>query len=365
VPNPKENILIYRLGSLGDTIVALPCFHLVARSFENSLRIVLTNSPVHSKAPAASAILQGSGLVHEYLNYSVGTRNVISLVKLFWKIRRLKVNTMVYLTPPRGALATWRDEVFFRICGVRKIIGIPRGELASHRYDAVTDRYEAEASRLARCLAPIGDARLNDPASWDLFLTDKERECANSALRPLHGITFLALGIASKKNVTDWGIGNWKELMPLLRSKFPGHAVVFVGAREDRSAIDEVAAHWSGKLLNLSGDLSPRESAAVIKQADLFLGVDSGPMHLAASVGTVCVTIFAAHKEPGTWFPYGDSHESIYHKTDCYGCNLETCTIEKKKCILSISAAEVVAATVRAAARKREQSATHQPPPMS
>jgi heptosyltransferase III len=349
----RNTVLIYRLGSLGDTVVALPCFHLLARTFADSVRVLLTNTPVHAKAPAASSVLGESGLIHEYISYSVGTRNIIELAKLCWKIRRLRVRTMVYLTPPRGEAAVWRDEIFFRLCGVKEIIGIPRGELATHGYDPVADRCEAEASRLARCLARIGDARLGDPASWDLLLTEHERARATSALRPLNGTAFLALGIASKQSVTDWGTANWKELMPRLRLKFPEHALVFIGAKEDRSAIEGVASQWAGRSLNLSGDLSPRESAAVIQRGDLFLGVDSGPMHLAASVGTPCVSISAANRLPGMWFPFGDAHEVIYHKTECFGCNLEVCIIERKRCILSISVDEVVAAALRAVERKQ------------
>ena len=349
----RNVILIYRLGSLGDTIVALPCFHLIARTFADSLRVLLTNTPVHAKAPASSSVLGDSGLIHKYMSYSVGTRNVIELAKICWKIRRLGVETMVYLTPSRGEAALKRDEIFFRLCGVKRIIGIPRGELADHRYDPIRDRYEAEASRLARCLAPIGDAHLGHPGSWDLLLTGREQARASSALRPLNAAAFIALGIASKKAVTDWGTDNWKALMPALRRKFPMHALVFIGAREDRSATDDVAAYWEGISLNLSGELSPRESAAVLQRGDLFLGVDSGPTHLAASVGTPCVSIFPAHKRPGIWFPFGGAHQVIYHKTECFGCDLEVCTIERKRCILSISVDEVVAASMRIVEHKQ------------
>jgi heptosyltransferase-3 len=260
---------------------------------------------------------------------------------------------MIYLTPPRGEATVRRDVKFFRLCGVKEIIGIPFGEFGIHHYDSIADRYEAEASRLSRCMAQIGDTRLNDPASWDLFLTEEEQTRAASALRPLDGTPFLAVGIASKKSVTDWGIENWKELMPQLRRKFPEHALVFVGAQDDRCAADDVAGRWAGRSLNLSGDLSPRESAAVLHKANLFVGLDSGPMHLAASVGIPCVSIFAAHKRPGVWFPIGDAHEVIYHKTECFGCGLDVCTIEKKRCILSISVVEVVAAAVRAFERRQ------------
>jgi ADP-heptose:LPS heptosyltransferase len=287
------------------------------------------------------------------MSYPVGTRSIIDLVKLFWKIRRLGVATMVYLTPPRGNAAARRDEWFFRLCGIREIIGIPRGSLATHRYDPAIDRYEAESSRLARCLAPIGDARPCDAESWSLLFTQQELTRASSVLCSLQGDPFLSVAIASKVSATDWGVENWKALMPRLHREFDKHTLVFIGAKDDYSLSAEVAALWPGKTLNLSGNLSPRESAAVMKQSDLFLGIDSGPMHLAASVGTPCVAVFSGRNRPGMWFPFGDGHEVIYHKTECSGCRLDVCSIEKKKCILSISVGEVVEAAKRA--RDRNQ----------
>ena len=346
-----KTVLIYRIGSLGDTVVALPCLHLIARIFPESKRILLTNTPVHAKAPAASAVLGDSGLVHNYLSYPIGTRNLFQLAKLWWKIRQLKVGTVVNLSPIRGEAANRRDNLFFRLCGAKRIVGTPSGELATYLYDSQADRYEAEASRLARCIAELGDARLKDLASWDLVLTAQEKSRAAAALRPLYGRAFFTLGIASKQQVTDWGVSNWKQFMPQLSKKFPEHALVFIGAKEDRADVEEVAAQWPGTFLNLCGELAPRESAAVIKQGEAYLGLDSGPMHLAASVGTPCVSISAANKLPGMWFPFGDTHEVIYHKTECFGCNLQVCTMEKKRCILTITPEEVVTATVRAVSR--------------
>ena len=63
LPNSTvKKVLIYRLGSLGDTTVALPCFHLIERAFPASERVLLTNFPVHAKAPASAAVLGDSGL---------------------------------------------------------------------------------------------------------------------------------------------------------------------------------------------------------------------------------------------------------------------------------------------------------------
>ncbi len=70
-----ERVVIFRLGSLGDTVVALPCFHLIERAFPDAERIVLTNHPVSSKAPAVESVLRSSGLIHGTVSYQIGSRN--------------------------------------------------------------------------------------------------------------------------------------------------------------------------------------------------------------------------------------------------------------------------------------------------
>jgi ADP-heptose:LPS heptosyltransferase len=57
---------------------------------------------------------------------------------------------------------------------------------------------------------------------------------------------------------------------------------------------------------------TPRESAALLARAAAFIGLDSGPMHLAASVGTPVVAIFSTQNPPGAWFPVGRRHRILY-----------------------------------------------------
>jgi ADP-heptose:LPS heptosyltransferase len=71
-------------------------------------------------------------------------------------------------------------------------------------------------------------------------------------------------------------------------------------------------------------------------------------MHLAAAVGTPCVAIFAARNLPRIWFPHGHRHRVIYHEVDCMGCGLETCVVQKKKCLTSVTVEEVFGAVAEA-----------------
>ena len=145
----------------------------------------------------------------------------------------------------------------------------------------------------------------------------------------------------------DWGVENWRTLLESLQRRYPTHGLVLIGAAEDRSGAAAAASDWRGPQVNLCGELTPRETAAVLARAQLFLGPDSGPMHLAAAVGTPAVIAFSARGLPGVWFPVGTSHQVVYHQTSCYGCNLETCIEQQRRCLLSITPQEMFAACER------------------
>src|ERR1035441_5506398 len=120
-----RKVLIYRTGSLGDTLVALPCFHLVARVFPYAKRMLLSNVPVHSKAPAALAVLGDSGLVDGGMSYTGATRNIWTLLRLLWMIRRFNPDLLVYIMPIRPLKSIRRDRLFFQLAGVRRVVGLP------------------------------------------------------------------------------------------------------------------------------------------------------------------------------------------------------------------------------------------------
>jgi len=49
-----------------------------------------------------------------------------------------------------------------------------------------------------------------------------------------------------------------------------------------------------------------------MREAALFLGHDSGPMHLAAAVGVRCVSLFGDFNVPRTWYPHGSGHRILH-----------------------------------------------------
>jgi heptosyltransferase III len=351
-----KRVLIYRLGSLGDMVVALPALHLVARAFPDAERRLLTNFPVSSKAPAAEAVLGESGLVAGYFRYPVGTRSVVELAKLWWQLRRWSPDVLVYLGAARGVKAARRDAAFFRLCGVKRMVGVPATEAMQGNFFGAESGaglvdWEPEAARLARNISELGDARLGEAASWDLGLTTAERVGATQAIgAEAMSVPVIAVSVGTKVQAKDWGRENWRALLARLAQAYPEYGLLLVGAAEESDASEFAAEGWraagGGVSANLCGKLTPRESAVALSFAKIFVGHDSGPMHLAAAVQVPCVAIFAARNVPRVWFPFGERHRVVYHRVDCMGCGLETCIVERKKCILSITVDEVVGAVM-------------------
>jgi ADP-heptose:LPS heptosyltransferase len=342
-----RRLLIYRTGSLGDTVVALPCFHLIARTFPDAERVLLTDYPVYAKAPVATAVLGDSGLVHGDMRYTGGTRSIGEILRLAWKIRRFHADMLVYLMPVRSLNDLHRDQLFFRLAGLRRIVGLPSEDELKYRFDPTAGLYESESSRLARSIAILGDAHLEDTGNWDLRLTSAEREAGAIALSDLANRPLIACGPGTKMQVKDWGQNNWRTLLGRLYSKYSSFGLLMIGVKEEIEMCEYAARDWKGAKVNLSGLLSPRESAAALSHASVFVGTDSGPMHLAASVGVPCVCVFSARRLPGIWFPPGARNSVIYHKTECHNCGLYTCIANAKKCILSITVDEMEQAVNR------------------
>jgi heptosyltransferase-3 len=308
-----ERVLIYRLGSIGDFVISLPCLHLVRRRFPSQRIGLLTNMPVESRAAPASAILAGTGLIDDYIAYPPSSRDVGELRRVMNLVRAFKPDLFVYMVPRPSAFLVMRDFMFFRLSGARRTLGFPfrRDQRRRRPPSAVDGLWESEAQRLARCLSELGDAEIDKPRSWDLSLSAQEQDAADTLLagEPA-GKSLIGLSVGTKQAVKDWGDDNWRAVLAAIAA--PDLGLVLVGAEADRARSEALAAGWPGTVVNACGRLTPRQSAALIGRTRLFLCHDSGPMHLAAAVGTKCVALFSSKNHPGEWYPFGQGHRIFY-----------------------------------------------------
>lgn len=311
--NSITPVFIYRLGSLGDTLVSLPCFHKIAEVFPDQPKLVLTNFPISTKAAPLEVILRPAGLIDGVIEYPVGLRSISALFRLRRSIRQTGSDTLIYLAASRGRWSVFRDFLFFRFCGFSHFFGLPTTEdLRENRIDPFDGTCEPEAERLARTLARVGPINLQHSRYWDLRLTDGEKQVATGLLKTLGGKPFFAVNMGGKDACKDWGERNWNALAKLLASEMPTMAMVIVGAAEDSARAADLLVCWPMVGVNVCGMVSPRESAAILARATFFVGHDSGPLHLAATMQVPCVGLFGDNNLPRKWHPYGPRHHVLH-----------------------------------------------------
>ena len=304
-----ERVLVHRLGSIGDFVVALPCIHLLRRNFPDAKIVLLTNDPVDGRAAPAMSVFGDTGLVNDYLGYPLQTRDLGQLRRLVAAVRAYGPDLLVYLVSRIDLPSVVRDKLFFHWVGVHRAVGFPLSRDLRDYRQVADGLWEQEGFRLARCLAPLGDASPERPENWDLRLS--AAECAE-ADRLLAGAppALIGLSVGTKQAIKDWGDDNWRIVVEGLGR--PDLGIVLVGSAEERARSDSVVQNWPGPVYNCCGDASPRVSATLLRRTRMLICHDSGPMHLAAVVGTRCVALFSRLGRPGEWFPFGDRHKIFY-----------------------------------------------------
>ncbi len=129
-----------------------------------------------------------------------------------------------------------------------------------------------------------------------------------------------------------WETKYWARLSSLFWEK--GLYPVFVGGKGDRVYVERILALDGAQGSSLCGQLSLLELAALLKGAHLVVSVDTGPMHLAAAVGTRVVALFGP-TAPWRTGPFGRAHTVISAELPCSPCFKKYCP--ERTCLRQLS----------------------------
>jgi len=134
-----------------------------------------------------------------------------------------------------------------------------------------------------------------------LWLTQSEHNYAATRLAELPGQRWLALGPGARWAPKRWPVSAFAALTTRLSSQFD--AVVLLGSKEDAVACEQLQTSVSLPCLNLAGETSLLQAAAILQRSELFIGNDSGLGHIAAARGTPTLTLFGPG-EPERYHPW-------------------------------------------------------------
>ncbi len=149
----------------------------------------------------------------------------------------------------------------------------------------------------------------------------------------------IILHIGAGNQFRNWGEDNIIELTTLLAG-VPGVKIILIGAEEDKRAEKTILDRGPSGLVSLVGRLNLRELRELILKASLFVGPDSGPMHIAASTSTPIIAYFGPNL-PVYNSPWKSEYLLVEKKLDCRPCKQRQCIHEDFRCMRTISPEEV------------------------
>ena len=331
-----NRVLVVKLRSIGDTVLATPSLYALRRFLPNAQIDILLEDWV---AP----LLDGSDLVDGVL--SVGD-SIASRLKIARELRRREYDVAFNLHG--GTTATF----FLWASGARHRVGLAEYQYSfvyNHLLSSAADLWKRSPLHSAeQQLALLGSVGVpvDDRPSSRLTVTDKGRTARVSEWLERRNYALLHPGTAFFTK--QWAPENFARAAEFLSDK--GMSVVAVGSKQEIEILNEVKSA-SRAAVTIFDDLTLPEITALASRARIFVGNDSGIAHIAAAVNTPSVVIFGSsnrdHWRP--WNPANDvSNEIVYEEFHCQPCAGYECKeFGDAPCIRGVTTEKVFAAIER------------------
>ncbi len=305
MPLPPDRLLVVKLADLGDAITAIPAVRALRATYPNAHLDVLTSS-------AGAAVLGSDGTIDSLV---VSDRHLLdaprpllrptswaALLALARRLRSARYNNVLvmhHLTTPTGA-AKWR--LLASLLRPARSVGLDNGR--GRFFDVrVADHGFAALHEVEYALA-VASALGAEPPDRCLRLTvpPEAGARAESLLRSTGGGRFAVVhpGSGAYSLARRWPPERFAAVADALAVRH-GLPVVVVGSAHDGVGALMSAAHE--RHIDLAGQTDVMTLAAILSRTALFVGGDSGVMHLAAAAGAPLLALFGP-TDPRAWGPW-------------------------------------------------------------
>jgi ADP-heptose:LPS heptosyltransferase len=312
---PDAHILVVKLAGIGDLLLATPALRALRESYPHA-RIDLLVTPDSAGLLNNWDAINNSIVLDKYLfdDPKQIIRNPRALAGLKNLIQTLRsghydaVLLLHHLTLPFGRL---KHQALMRATGAKWRVGLDNGHgwflNVRIKDDGFGAMHEAE---YALAVASAVGATTHDKTLY-LPLRDEERQQARQLVYAgaepnavPHPIITMHPGSGGYSLARRWPAERFAHLADTLYNDFGGQ-LLLVGGPEEAELHQQVLANINSTIpvRSLAGKGSIKTTAAVLELADIFIGNDAGPMHLAAAMGTPTVAIFSLSNHTA-WGPY-------------------------------------------------------------
>jgi heptosyltransferase-3 len=357
-----KRILVIKLRHIGDVLLTTPVFKALREKFPEAFIAALVNK-------GTEAVLEKNPYVDQIITYDRGIKKLPFLdryaeeMRFINFIRKLKFDTTIDLTGgDRAAIISYFSRA-------KRRIGISaRGFLGKKHF--YTDIFEIDGNKHTvlqnfDLLEKMGIKTIKPEVT--LNVTEDEKKWAKNLIQPFTHYKVVHIHPTSRWLFKCWRDEHMAEVIKWLIDK--GCKVVLTASAEEKELrkIDTIISYLPAfseanrqpaPLINLAGKLTLRQLIAVSSVCNLYFGIDTAPMHIAAALGKPVVALFG----PSGAFHWGpwdnEANETPYEKRNgiqkfgknvviqrdwiCIPCGRDGCEGSKiSKCLFDIKPVEV------------------------
>ncbi len=318
-----ERILLIRPDHLGDVLLSTPAIQ--------TLRTACPNAEIHALVgPWAAEVVANFDALDVVITLSfpgfsrVPQANWRSPYEQVFRsasqLRRIGYSAAIIMRPDH-----WWGALLTRLAGIPKRIGYDRDDTRLFINERIPYQYEHAVLQSMRLVAAFTGSETDQNVGLEFNVRPEDDYWVQGYLEEWAleaGDRLLAIHPGSGTWVKRWEESRWAVVADALHEQL-GVQIIFTGADHELPMVSQIVAQMKHTPTLMVGDASIGQLAALYKRCVAVLGPDSGPLHLAASVGTGTVTLFgpADPTEFGPWGP-PERHVIVTSNIGCRPCRV-------------------------------------------
>ncbi len=339
-PYNYKRILVIRTDRIGDVVLSTPVIKNLRDNFPQSFIAMMVS-------PYTQDIIQGNPFLDDVIIFDKEEKDKspFGALKFIFFLRKYRFDLAIILHP------TNRVHIVSFLAGIPRRVGYSKktGFLNTDRVGE--EKYRGEKHELEYNLDLLRVLGI-EPREKTLFvpLQRKAEQKVDLFLRK-HAVkngdlVMVHPGASCPSKI--WPPQNFAVVSDKLTERY-NSKILIATDKKDRALGEEVAEFMKHRPILALGEFSLSELASILKRAELFISNDSGPVHIAAAVGTPVISIFG-RKQPGLsprrWGPLGKNDIVLHKDVGCSLCLAHNCRIGFK-CLKAITPEEVLEAAER------------------
>jgi len=344
------NILIVKLSALGDVVHTLPALNALRHCYPEAHISWLVEAAAADIADGHPALDRLIVWRRREFEAAVGTGRWLTAGRIFLEtLRQVRQRPFDLIVDFQGL---FKSGLWVFLARGRRKVGFGRGmERSEGAHLVLTEPVPAismEIHALERSLRLLEAAGVPRVPVEYRFPIDATARGTVGLLLERNGIAAGAPLVAIHP-MTRWPTKLWYEerfasVADALQAS--GVQVIFTGGAADQEALDRIGGAMTARMIRTDGEGGLKALAALYERCRVVLSTDTGPMHIAAAVGTPVVALLGP-TAPNRTGPYGPGHVVLRAGVPCSPCFSKTCVareVEPMACMNRITVGEVLRA---------------------